>query len=55
MKDRIDSIASLKKDHFTILLDSLSGLSIQGSTYEHPLFHTYSLTSFSIILVLMLL
>lgn len=40
MKDRLEEVTKLKNEEFTVILDSIPGLSLQGSTYKHPLFNT---------------
>ena len=40
MRDRVDAVASLVHASFTVLLDHVPGVSLQGSTYAHPLFST---------------
>lgn len=40
MRDRLDALAELFYTSFTVRLDHIPGLSLQGSTYTHPLFHT---------------
>lgn len=40
MRDRLDALAELFHTSFTLRLDHVPGLSLQGSTYTHPLFHT---------------
>lgn len=40
MSDRVSSLASLFNSSLPVVLSHLSGLSIQGSTYSHPLFNT---------------
>ena len=40
MRDRLDALAALFHTSFTLRLDHVPGLSLQGSTYAHPLFRT---------------
>ena len=40
MKDRVEALSSLLQVPLSIVLSNLSGLSLQGSVYSHPLLHT---------------
>ena len=41
MKHQIEFLSKLMNKTFTVVVDGMDGVTLQGSTYSHPLFHTY--------------
>ena len=41
MKHQIEFLSKLMNKTFTLVVDGMDGVTLQGSTYSHPLFHTY--------------